>query len=112
VKCWKCGTELPDPPRGKLPFRALCDKCLSSLHCCRNCRHFKPGMPNDCLIPGTEYISDREATNFCEEFHLLGQAPLASPDPKEVENKLFGENTTTPKKDKPKTKFDNLFRDD
>lgn len=32
-----------------------------------------PGKPNDCLVPGTEFIADREAMNFCEEFAL---APL------------------------------------
>ena len=74
MQCWKCGASLSDPPGGKLPFRASCDVCVAWLHCCRNCKHYKPGMPNDCLIPGTDYIADREAANYCEEYHLLSSA--------------------------------------
>lgn len=107
MKCWKCGIDLPNPPEGKLPFRATCDKCISWLHCCKNCRNYKPGLPNDCAVPGTEYIADREASNFCEEFQLLGAPPAKTKDPKDVARKLFGGTEDAP----PKKGFDNLFRD-
>lgn len=77
MDCWNCGAHLEDPPMRKLSFRAVCDKCNMGLHCCKNCKYYKPGLANDCMIPGTERISDRSANNFCEEFSLLGKAPAA-----------------------------------
>lgn len=67
MKCWKCGTE-QETSDGKVSFRAVCDRCNFGLHSCCNCRFYQPGRANDCLIPGTEFVSDREANNFCDEF--------------------------------------------
>lgn len=92
MQCWKCGTNLPEFSRGKVPFRELCDKCSSWLHCCKNCHNYKPGKPNDCIVPGTELISDRESCNFCEEFQLLGKPP-------------------SEERNNSKSKFNDLFRD-
>lgn len=91
MKCWKCGATNEDPPGGKLPFRSTCEKCHSWLHCCKNCKNYRPGLPNDCAVPGTEYIADREANNFCDEFQLLGSGPSKTVDPKDVLRRLFGE---------------------
>jgi hypothetical protein len=89
MKCWRCGTDLSDPPQQKLSFREMCSKCNAWLHCCRNCKNYKPGLPNDCAIPGTEYIADREKINFCEEFVLLGTGPQKFADPNDVAKRLF-----------------------
>lgn len=105
MDCWNCGAALDDPPGGKLSFRATCDKCSGWLHCCRNCRNYKPGLPNECMVPGTDYIADRTANNFCDEFQLLGKAPSAKADPKDVSKKLFGDEGEPPKKG-----FDSLFK--
>lgn len=110
MKCWNCGFEMETPERQKLSFRAFCDKCGSALHCCVNCIHYKPGKPNDCEVPGTEYISDRKAMNFCEEFALSGKPPLPKMDPDEVAHRLFGEKSELQKKD-PKDFFNSLFSD-
>lgn len=104
--CWTCGAKLEEPSSGKLPFRATCDKCGAWLHCCRNCKNYKPGLPNDCKIPGTEYIADRSACNFCEEFSLLGNPPTKKSDAGDVSRRLFGDSD-----DKPKKSFDSLFGD-
>lgn len=90
MKCWKCGAEL-EGEGDKISFRATCSKCHTSLHCCKNCKNYRPGLPNDCAVPGTDYIADREANNFCEEFQLLGKAPPPKKDPKEIEKRLFGD---------------------
>lgn len=103
--CWKCGTDISDYPN-KIPFKATCDRCHSWLHVCRNCKHYCPGKPNDCLIPRTELIADREKLNFCEEFTVLGKGPEASNDATDVEKRLFGEDI-----DKPKSKGADRFRD-
>ncbi len=107
IYCWSCGKELEELPSGILPFRATCDHCMAWLHCCRNCEHYKPGLPNDCAIPGTDYIADREAVNFCEEFTLLGKAPPKKAQPKDVSKQLFGEEDDINEL----KKFDDLFND-
>jgi len=71
MNCYKCGAQLPAPPiGGKIDFRAACEKCFADLHCCKNCKFYFPGKPNDCLVPGTDFIADREKNNYCEEFSL------------------------------------------
>ena len=89
MNCWNCGFVMPEPSWGKLSFRALCDKCDAALHCCKNCKNYKPGLPNDCAIPGTDFIADRTANNFCEEFSLLGKGPADSSQKSSGMNKGF-----------------------
>lgn len=91
MNCWNCGIQYSEPSFGMLSFRSLCEKCGAALHCCQNCQFYKPGLPNDCAVPGTEYVSDRQANNFCEEFKLLGKGP-------------------TQKKNDAKKRFDDLFK--
>lgn len=67
MNCWKCQKEIKEMI-DKIGFRAECPHCGADLHTCTNCRYYSPGKPNDCLIPGTEWIKDREARNFCEDF--------------------------------------------
>lgn len=110
MKCWKCGAEQETPSDKKISFRALCEKCGAWLHCCKNCRNYKPGLPNDCAIPGTEYIADREANNYCEEYQLLGTGPLKTGDVNEAARRLFGDEENK-KEGTPKNPFDSLFRD-
>lgn len=93
LKCWYCGAELEELPDKKITFRASCDKCGSWLHCCKNCKNYKPGLPNDCAIPGTDFIADREKNNFCEEFQvLIPKNSKNSPNLKDIEKRLFGDD--------------------
>lgn len=69
MKCWKCEKAISERPV-RLAFRAQCQHCGADLHVCVNCRYYAIGKPNDCAVPGTERISNREAMNFCEEFAL------------------------------------------
>lgn len=109
MHCWNCGALLSLP--GKLSFRASCDHCHASLHCCRNCVYYKPGLPNDCMVPGTDFVPDRESNNFCEEFKMLGKAPEEKIDPKQIERRLFGEEPSQndQRNDDPKNRFNGLF---
>jgi hypothetical protein len=93
MECWKCGKELKISFNDKISFRATCDFCHIPLHCCKNCKNYMPGKPNNCLIPGTDYVSNREGINFCEEFQIYGKLR---------EKKL----------DDAKKRFDSLFKDD
>lgn len=65
--CFKCKTEI-DLSGKKVGFRDTCDACGTDLHICKNCKYYFPGKPNDCLVPNTEYVTDREKFNFCEDF--------------------------------------------
>ncbi|WP_158383093.1 hypothetical protein [Candidatus Protochlamydia sp. R18] len=78
--CWHCGTKLPEFFRGKLSFRETCDKCGSALHCCQNCKYYQPGRSNNCAIPRTEFVSDRQLNNFCDEFAIQNLLPTSSPN--------------------------------
>lgn len=88
--CWSCGKELDDLPK-RISTREICPSCHAYLHCCKNCTNYQPGLPNDCKVPGTDPIADREARNLCDEFVLLGQAPQKTADPKDMLKKLFGD---------------------
>jgi hypothetical protein len=70
--CWKCGSPIEST---RIGFRAECESCHAWLHCCKGCRNYAPGRPNDCAIPGTEQIADREAANFCDEFAIALKKP-------------------------------------
>ncbi|MBX7065766.1 MAG: hypothetical protein K1X28_00905 [Parachlamydiales bacterium] len=76
----------------KIGFRDTCPSCGIDLHTCTGCRYYSPGKPNDCLVPGTEYIRDREAPNFCEDFK--------------------GKTDFQEKKPEGKKNFDSLFKED
>ena len=92
VFCFKCGHLTEEP--GKLSFRAACLKCGSDLHVCKTCRFYSPGKPNDCAVPGTDYVRDREASNLCEEFspnpNPAGESPAKAALDKA--KRLFGED--------------------
>jgi hypothetical protein len=63
--CWYCGRALEAADLGR---ETDCPGCRKSTHVCRNCRHFAPGRPNDCVEPLAEPIIEKERANFCELF--------------------------------------------
>lgn len=88
--CWSCAKPLPPFERNQIPFRATCDFCGADLHVCKNCRNWAPGKPNECLVPGTEWVADRERANLCEEFNLRGEKPQnQGPSQEEIARRLF-----------------------
>jgi hypothetical protein len=97
IQCWKCSREIDIGPR--LLFRAVCIYCSIDLHVCKNCRHFAPGKPNDCNVPNTEFVRDREAANFCEDFAIKKPTVTTDIDPMKKAKQLFGEDL--PKKKNP-----------
>lgn len=108
MNCWTCGTPLE--LISKVSFRATCETCHACLHCCRNCVYYKPGLPNDCMVPNTDYVADRAANNFCEEFKLLGKKESGNAvDPKTIAKKLFGDEKDQGQQKDPKKRFNDLF---
>lgn len=93
MKCWKCGKLVSEEPV-KIAFRAECPHCGIDLHVCAGCRYYAPGKPNECAVPGTEFIRDREAANFCEEF------------------KVKMDSSLPPQRTQDKKKFNSLFKEE
>jgi hypothetical protein len=92
MKCWHCEKQLDDFARNAIPFRATCDFCSADLHCCKNCRFYKPGQPNDCMIPGTEFVAYRDRSNHCEDFALATDVVKEDrPSKSDIEKRLFGD---------------------
>ncbi len=89
MKCWKCDRDADVGE--KIGFRAICDHCGSWQHVCVNCHNYHVGKPNDCAIPGTEFVSDREKRNFCEEFGLKTKEKRSGPTKEDVARRLFGD---------------------
>lgn len=85
--CWKCKAPLD---RDKIHFRDTCEACSADLHVCKNCRFWCPGKPNECLVPGTEWVADREKANYCEEFKLQEDRPKKEgPSSDDIASRLF-----------------------
>jgi hypothetical protein len=83
--CWKCSKSLDSAL--KIGFRTVCPHCDVDLHVCVNCKYYSPGKPNDCIVPGTESIRDREKANLCEDYKPLQQTKIL--DNKKKFNDLF-----------------------
>ena len=66
-QCHKCGAPWESAKR-QPGFKEFCAQCNAYLHCCRNCRFYLRSAPNQCYIPNTETIADKNMANFCEEF--------------------------------------------
>ena len=65
-RCHDCGK--PWTEKSQPEIYAACPHCYAYLHCCLNCRFFDEYAHNKCRIPTTEWVSDREKANFCDEF--------------------------------------------
>ncbi len=76
MQCWACGTVLQDRLVKKISFREVCEVCAVDLHSCSGCKFFQLGLSNNCKVPGTEKIVDREKNNFCDDFSFSDSKPL------------------------------------
>jgi len=63
--CWHCGCGLRAADYGR---ETSCPGCGRPTRACRNCRHYAPGRPNECLEPMVERVLEKERANFCELF--------------------------------------------
>lgn len=86
--CYKCNKKL-DLPSKKIGFRQTCPICFADLHVCKNCKHYLIGKPNDCNVPNTEYVSDREKNNFCEDFEIKNTLDIQTKTKEDILKRLF-----------------------
>lgn len=64
--CFRCGEEVEV---GMKVFRKdACPSCHAPLHACRNCHFHDRSAANQCREPAAEWVSNKEAANFCEFF--------------------------------------------
>jgi hypothetical protein len=77
--CWNCGHGLTRLDLGR---ESPCPGCGKPVHCCRNCRHYAPGRPNECMEPLVERVIDKLRANFCDYFEPSPKAAAggAAPD--------------------------------
>ena len=64
--CYNCGWEWRKPHEPA--FREMCPRCDAFLHACKNCAHYDETAHHQCKSSTTEYVGDKERSNFCEEF--------------------------------------------
>jgi len=64
-RCWICARDLTAADYGR---EQTCPGCGKPTRVCRNCRHYAPGRPNDCVEPIAERVLDKTRANFCELF--------------------------------------------
>ncbi len=112
-QCHQCGTEWTGEKAVPGP-KEYCEVCSAYLHCCLNCRFRKQGRHNECAIPNTDWVGDREGPNFCEHFEFVDAAPT-TPLENDVEastafRALFGD--IDPPKNKYPSSFEDLFSGD
>lgn len=67
LSCYACGASLAEV-RLPLSRHEYCPGCGTELHCCRMCRHYDGGRPNDCAENRAEPPSNKEGANFCDWF--------------------------------------------
>jgi hypothetical protein len=92
LQCWKCHKIISEEPI-KIGFRTYCPYCDVDQHVCLHCRHHAPEKHNECNVPGTDWIKDRQVRNYCEDFDIK---PI-----------INSKETNLPKKG-----IDSLFKDD
>ncbi len=73
--CWQCGKKLTAENYHR---EGRCPDCAKATHCCRNCRFYTPGKPNDCAEINLDPVPDKERPNFCEYFEPT-PTPLRRP---------------------------------
>lgn len=123
--CHKCGAPWESSLR-QPAVKEICGACHAYLHCCKNCRHHRPGLPNQCHIPNTEAVADRAGCNFCDDFEFRDTPEAVAPEvggsaAREAARALFGDGggeaaglraaflEEAPKRKDPRKGLDDLF---
>lgn len=64
--CHFCKKEIPWDTR--ILRTETCPWCRSDLHVCLNCKYHETSRNNECAIPNTERVRERDRANHCNEF--------------------------------------------
>jgi hypothetical protein len=63
-RCFNCSTQIV----ASMELTAVCPKCASQLHCCKQCAHFEPSTRFQCVKPIPARISAKDQPNECSLF--------------------------------------------
>jgi hypothetical protein len=66
--CHHCDSKIEFSAHQKIGRRDSCSKCGRDLHVCKNCNFFDPSAHRECRENIPERISDKEKSNFCDNF--------------------------------------------
>jgi hypothetical protein len=64
-----CHSCKKDPSIGRtVGRRDACPVCGADLHCCLNCRFYKPSVSKQCGEPAAALQKEKTKANFCDYF--------------------------------------------
>ena len=93
--CHQCGWEWTSArPPGRTE---TCERCGAEMRVCLNCRHYDPGVAQQCRETRAEPVAEKDRANYCEWFELARRVyvPPGGPDrstqARAQFRKLFGE---------------------
>jgi hypothetical protein len=92
LDCYQCGFEVE--VKEKIGRQTTCSKCGRYLHCCLNCRFYSTTTYHQCCETQAEWVSDKQAANFCDYFE-----PMKT-----------GRPVSESRADKAREKLDQLFK--
>lgn len=70
IYCYSCNHELDNEAGERVGRHEECNKCRTSLRCCRMCHFYDKLVYNECREPNAERLLDKEKPNFCSYFVL------------------------------------------
>lgn len=56
-----------------------CPSCRADARVCHNCRFFDQGSYRECREPQASWVKDKQKSNFCGFFEVLGERGAADP---------------------------------
>lgn len=84
--CHFCKKELPYETR--ILRTETCPWCRSDLHVCLNCRFHDPARYNECEVPTTDRVKERDRANHCGAFEYREGAPSEDTSAQDAKKKL------------------------
>jgi hypothetical protein len=70
-----CHSCKKDPSIGRtVGRRDACPLCGADLHCCLNCKFYKPSLSKQCGEPAAALQKEKARANFCDYF-VFGDSP-------------------------------------
>lgn len=114
-RCYRCGSEWRSEKKHP-SFKEYCEQCSAYFHCCTNCHYYDRHAHNGCSISTTDWVSDKEGPNLCDDYSFVdttgdaGRADEAGSSVNEFDTLFGGElSDAEPRKNHD---FDSLFGKD
>lgn len=94
-RCHQCGTAIEVDQGEKVLRHHTCSNCDADLKCCLHCRFYDTSRNKQCTETEADWVSDKEAANFCDYF-----------EPNPNSGPVGGGSSD----DEARSKFDDLFK--